>query len=135
MSEMQSVEKPLTMALIAGALDMYVMGEENMNRTMMFAGAVAVGNYASQYAVPIIKKINVATISRNLYDTKTLVERIVEVSSSTAFVYVLNKYVLNNDIYRNELMKRVGVIVIADVASTYALEYFNSQPLEFLTHN
>jgi hypothetical protein len=128
-----SLAKPLTMGLIAGAIDQFYLQESSLQRTAYFAGAVAVGNYASEFAVPIIKHINLPTLSHNLYDSKTLMERIVEVGSSSAMIYVLNKYLLNNDIYRNELMLRLGIIAVSDVGATYLLEYLNNQKLEFLT--
>jgi hypothetical protein len=128
-----SLAKPLTMGLIAGAIDQFYLQESSLQRTAYFASAVAVGNYASEFAVPIIKHINLPTLSHNLYDSKTLMERIVEVGASSAMIYVLNKYLLSNDIYRNELALRLGIIAVSDVGATYLLEYLNNQKLEFLT--
>jgi hypothetical protein len=128
-----SLAKPLAMGLIAGAIDQFYLQETSLQRTAYFAGAVAVGNYTSEFAVPIIKHINLPTLSHNLYDSKTLIERIVEVGASSAMIYVLNKYLLSNDIYRNELALRLGIIAVSDVGATYLLEYLNNQKLEFLT--
>ena len=77
----------------------------------------------------------IPTINKGLYDGKTLVDRIAEVGSSTGVAYALNRYVLNNDPYNNELMTRVAIIAVSDVAGTYIVEYLNGKPLQYLTDN
>ena len=129
----QSNLKPLVVGAVAVVLDKYWLGEVDMMRSVYFGGAVAVGNYASQYIAPMINFIPIPTISKDLYDGKTLVDRIAEVGSSAGFAYMVNKYLLENDPYTNEFMVRVGVIAISDVVGTYAVEYLNNQPLQFLT--
>lgn len=130
-----TMTRPLLVGAVAAAVDMFVMKEENMQRSMIFGGAVAAGSYASEFVGPLIHHIPIPTLARNLYEGKTLVTRIAEVSSSTAMVYVLNKYVLQNDPYRNEMLTRVGIIAFSDVAGTYLDEYLNTQPLQFFTNN
>ena len=129
------VLKPVLMGAIAGTLERYVIKETNMTRNLYFGTAVAVGNYASQYIAPLAKDIVLPSISKNLYDTPTLVERIAEVSSSTTLAYLVNKYVLQNDPYTGEMMTRIAIIAGSDFASTYILDYANGQPLEFLTNH
>jgi hypothetical protein len=129
----QSIFKPAVVGAVAVVLDKYWMGERDMMRSMYFGGAVAVGNYASEYIAPLVNFIPIPTISKGLYDGKTLVDRIAEVSSSAGFAYMVNKYLLNNDPYTGELMKRIGVIAVADVVGTYIVEYTNNQQLQFLT--
>ena len=126
--------KPLVMGGIAMAVDQLYLKETDLNKSIMFGGAVAVGNYASEWVTPLVKAIDIKSFNKDLYDTKTLVERIAEVGTGSAVIYVLNKYVLNNDNYAGEMMLRLGVIVFSDFAATYALEYINGEKLEFLTN-
>src|SRR5271155_3497216 len=109
------------------------MQETDMTRSTMFTGAVCVGNYASEYVGPLINIIPMPTINKNLYDGKTLTLRIAEVSSSAGVTYVLNKYVLGNDPYKGEFMKRVAIIAVSDVVETYMTDYFTNKPLDYLT--
>lgn len=126
--------KPVAMGAIAGAIDQFYLGETDMMRTVYFAGAVAVGSYAAEFASPLVKDIAgfIPSINKSIYDSKTLAERIVEIGGATGSAYFLNKYVLGNDPYKGELMKRVAVIAVSDVLATYALEYFQGKSLEFL---
>lgn len=128
------VSKPLLTGLIAGVLHNVYIGEKNMTSNSYFATAVAVGNYGSQYVYPLVKQITLPSISKSLYDTPTLIERISEVGSASAMAYLLNRYVLNNEPYRGEVMKTLAVIAASDFIATYALEYVNGQKLEFLTN-
>ena len=131
----ESLMKPLAVAGVAMALDQFVLGETNIMRTAYFGGAVVVGSYASEFVAPLVKDVAgfIPTVSKSLYDSKTLAERIIEISASSGCAYVLNKYVLGNDIYRDEVLKRIAVIAVSDVIATYALDYFNGQKLQFLT--
>ena len=67
-----------------------------------------------------------------MYNEKKVGERIVELASSAVSVFVVNKYLLRNDIYRDEMMIRMGLIVASDVIGTYASEYIDSKPLTYL---
>jgi hypothetical protein len=130
MSE-QTLTKPLVAGCVAIALQMYLK-ERDLTRSLYFGAAVAVGEYSAEFVTPIIKHINIPSLSRDLYDSKTLMERIVDVSLSAGMVYALNKYVLNNDQYiltRGELLNRIGVIVASDF-----VDYLNGKPLDYLTN-
>ena len=126
--------KPIVMGGIAGAIDQFYLGEKDMMRTVYFAGAVAVGSYVAEFASPLVKDVAgfIPSMNKSIYDSKTLAERIVEIGSATGSAYFLNKYVLGNDPYRNELMKRVAVIAVSDVVATYALDFYQGKSLEFL---
>lgn len=126
--------KPALMGVYSMLIDKFYLGERDMNKTLYFGLASAVGSYASEWVVPVVNPLvkSIPSLSTGLYETKTLTDRIVEVGSSTATVYVLNKYILNNDNYKDEILLRMGVIAVADFASTYTLEYMNNKPLDFL---
>jgi len=136
MSE-QTLTKPLVAGCVAIALDQMYLKERDLTRSLYFGAAVAVGEYSAEFVTPIIKHINIPSLSRDLYDSKTLMERIAEVSLSAGMVYALNKYILNNDQYiftRGEFLNRVGVIVASDFAATYIVDYLNGKPLDYLAN-
>lgn len=136
------MESQITMKAVyaggfAALLDQFYLGEEDKMKTLYFASAVAAGHVAAQFVHPLVNELAgvIPSVNRSLYDSKTLAERILEVSTSGGMVYILNKYLLRNDNYKGELFKRMGVIVVSDIAATFALEYFNGRPLEFLHEN
>jgi hypothetical protein len=130
-----SLLKPVVVGLIAGALDKFYLNEKVVTRSLYFGAAVAVGNYSAEYIAPLVNILPIPTINKGLYDGKTLMDRIVEVGASSATAYILNKYLLRNDPYVNEMMTRVAVIAVSDVAGTYIVEYLNNKPLAYLTDN
>jgi hypothetical protein len=127
--------KPLVVGVIAGSIDKFYLTERDTMRSIYFGSAVAIGNYSAEYVAPLVHMLPIPSIAKGLYDGKTLTERIIEIGSSSGVAYVLNRYVINNDPYNGELMMRLGIIAVSDAVGTYAVEYFNGKPLEFLTDN
>lgn len=119
MSQNQTLMKPVIVGCIAAAIDKFYLQERDTMRTLYFGAAVAAGNYGAEFVYPLIKHIPLPTLSRELYEGKTLAERFAEVGMSTGMIYVLNKYIMQNDIYRNEELIRIGVIAASDFAGTY----------------
>jgi hypothetical protein len=133
MSQNQTLMKPVVVGCIAAAIDKFYLQEENSMRSLYFGAAVGAGNYAAEYTYPLIKHIPMPTLSKDLYEGKTLAERIAEVSMSTSMIFVLNRYILKIDIYKDEMMMRMGIIAASDVMGTYICEYIDNQKLEFFT--
>jgi len=123
--------RPIMVGAVAVALDKYAIGETNLNSSLYFGVAVGVGVYASEYIAPYIA-VDLPTPSSTLYNGKTLATRLIEISSSVGGAFLMNKYLLQNDLYRNEVFKKVGVIALSDVVGTYAAEYINGSAMTFL---
>ena len=119
--------RPIMVGAVAVALDKYAIGETNLNSSLYFG----VGVYASEYIAPYIA-VDLPTPSSTLYNGKTLATRLIEISSSVGGAFLMNKYLLQNDLYRNEVFKKVGVIALSDVVGTYAAEYINGSAMTFL---
>ena len=127
-----TISRPMFVGLSGAVLDKFVMGEEQMQKSLMFGGVLAVGTYASEYIGPLIHLIPIPSLARNLYEGKTLVTRIVEIGSNSGLTFIVNKYILRGE-YQGEMYKRLAVIAASDVIGTYANDYFMGQPLQFLT--
>ena len=102
-----------------------------MQRSLIFGAITGAGSYLSEIVAPHVVP-NLPSLNVELYSGKQLGERITEVSIDTASVFVFNKYVLGNDIYRDEMLQRMGVIAVADVVGTYISEYIDGQPLQYI---
>jgi hypothetical protein len=133
MNQNQTLMKPVIVGLTAIAIDQLVLKETSVERSLYFGGAVAVGNYAAEFAYPIIKHIPMPSLNNQLYEGKTLAERIAEIGISSGMIFVLNKYIMRNDIYKDEKLMRLGVIAASDFVGTYITEYLNGEKLAFLT--
>ena len=123
--------KPICIGAVAVGLDKFYLQEQNMQRSLIFGALTASGSYLSEIVAPHVVP-NLPSLNAEIYNGKQLGERITEVGIDTASVYVVNKYVLGNDIYRDEMLQRMGVIAVADVVGTYISEYIDGQPLQYI---
>ena len=126
--------KPMVAAACSVVLDQYVIGEKNYMKNAYFGAAVLAGSVVGQMLAPSINILGeLPSINESLYDGSTLAKRIEELGVSTASVYMLNRYVLNNDVYSGEFGKRIGIIVASSVVAEYFSDYMNSRPMAYLT--
>ena len=123
-----STLKPILTGGCIVLLDKYALNQTNLNSSIYFGLAGAVGIFAAQMVTPMIPKQGSGT----MFDPRTLEGRILEVSLGTGSTYALNKFVLNNDLNPNDLMMKVAVIAGADFISEYLTDYLEGRPLSFL---
>ena len=125
---MSSNLKPLITGAVIVALNKYAMNQQNLNNSLYFGLAGAVGIFGAQIVTPMIPKQGSGT----LIDPRTLEGRILEVSLGAGATYGINRFVLNNDLRPNDLMMKVAVIAGADFIAEYIDDYLAGRPLSFL---
>ena len=121
--------KPLVSGGIAFALDMFYLGEQNTTKSATFGASVAagtfvggmLGNYAPDIDLPV------------LGNGKGLEQRILEIGAGAGVGYGFNKYVLKNSSYREEMIQKIGVIVVADLASELVSDFLAGRPLSIFS--
>jgi hypothetical protein len=125
---MSSNLKPLITGAVIVALDKYAMNQQNLNNSLYFGLAGAVGIFGAQIVTPMIPKQGSGT----MIDPRTLEGRILEVGLGAGATYGINRFVLNNDLRPNDLMMKVAVIAGADFIAEYIDDYLAGRPLSFL---
>ena len=60
---------------------------------------------------------------------KGLEQRILEIGAGSGVSYAVNTYVLKNTSYREEMLQKFGVIVVADLVSELASDFLACRPL------
>ena len=125
---MSSNLKPLITGACIVAIDKYALNQQNLNSSLYFGLAGAVGIFAAQIVTPMIPNQGSGTI----IDPRTLEGRILEVGLGAGATYGLNRFVLNNDLRPNDLMMKVGMIAAADFVAEYIDDYLAGRPLSFL---
>ena len=121
--------KPLVAGGVAVALDMFYLGEQNTMKSATFGASVAagtfvggmLGNYAPDIDLPV------------LGNGKGLEQRILEIGAGAGVGYGFNKYVLKNSSYREEMIQKIGVIVVADLASELVSDFLAGRPLSIFS--
>ena len=125
---MSSNLKPLITGAVIVVLDKYALNQQNLNNSLYFGLAGAIGIFGAQIVTPMIPKQGTGT----MIDPRTLEGRILEVGLGAGATYGINRFVLNNDLRPNELMMKVAVIAGADFIAEYVDDYLAGRPLSFL---
>ena len=125
---MSSNLKPILAGAVIVAIDKYALNQQNLNNSIYFGIAGAVGIFGAQIVTPLIPNQGSGT----MIDPRTLEGRVLEVGLGTGATYALNKFVFLNDLNPNDLMMKVGVIVAADFVAEYIDDYLAGRPLSFL---
>ena len=92
--------KPILTGIAIIGLDKYALNQSNLNSSIYFGIAGAVGIFGAQLITPMIPNQGSGT----MVDPRTLEGRILEVGLGTGATYALNKFVLNNDLNPNDLL-------------------------------
>jgi hypothetical protein len=123
--------KPLCVSGVAIALDQFGMKETSLQRSLIFGGLVGAGSYVSVMVAPSITP-SLPSLNAEMYNGKIVGERIVELTITASGVYAVNKYLLKNDIYKDEMLIRLGLILLSDIGGTYISEYIEGKPMLYL---
>ena len=122
---------PLAAAATAIVLDKYVLMNPNMMSSAYFGASVG----AALFAVKMVE-VNVPTFLPDIpsigASAKTLSNRVAEIAGGVGGAYVISKFVVKDTSSPQMMMKRLGVVIAADLAGEYASDYVNSRPLSYL---
>lgn len=122
-SSKSSMIKPLAGAGVAYAVQKFYLNKDQ-TQAMYFGASVGAGMYVAEMVSPMLKPALGATAG-------SLVEKVVELGSSAGSAYALNKYVLKNESYRDNMMNDLGTIVVANVASEFIDDFFSNRQLDY----
>ena len=125
-----SFYKPVIGAALVVAGDNFILQNRNMNSSLALGAATGTAFYLSKNIVKMLP--NVSSGDNAMYDVKTLETRLGEIGVAGLGGYAINKFVLNNDIRPNEMLQKIGLIVVADFVSEYIDDYMSNRPMEFL---
>ena len=122
--------KPIAMAACVVAADKYLLGETDMNRSLYFGAAGAIGVYAAGLVAPLIP-LETFLPDGSFTDARTLEIRLFEVGVASGVGFVINKFVLKNEYYMDQELKKIAVLAGADFVSEYIDDYIAGRPLSF----
>ena len=123
--------KPLVMGATIVALDKFVMKTQNMNESLYFGLAGAVGAYGGAM---VAKAMPLPLPSGDYFDGKTVEMRIAEIGIGAGVGYGLNMFVLKNDYNQNDLGKKLALLAVADFVAEYAVDYIQGRTPAFFTN-
>jgi hypothetical protein len=116
-----SIAKPVIAGITAGLMDHFVMKNPDLKRCGMFGASVGLGIMAVS-PVEMIVSPYFPTNTPMGHIGKALEGRIVEVACGSAAAYSLNRFVLKNEYTSQDLLYKLGIIVVADIVGETACE-------------
>ena len=125
-------QKPLIGGIFAAAADKFVLQQPDMQKSLIFGATVAAALAAANVVEGSVPSFLPDLTSLGA-SGKTMSERVVEIAAGSAGAYAVNRFVLKNDTNPRDMMKKIGVVIAADLAGTYGQEYLNTQALTFLS--
>ncbi len=125
MNSSSNVIKPLSAGVVAYGVQKYYLNKDN-NQAMYFGASVGAGMLASGFITPMLKPALGATAG-------SLMEKVAEMGATAGSAYALNKYVLKNESYRDNMVADIGTIVVANVASELIDDFLTGKPLNYFT--
>jgi hypothetical protein len=123
--------KPIVMGATIVALDKFVMKTQNMNESLYFGVAGAIGAYGGAM---VAKAMPLPLPSGEYFDGKTLETRIAEIGIGAGVGYALNKYALKNDYNSKNMLNKLGILAVSDFIAEYAVDYLQGRKLSFFTN-
>ena len=128
---MSNIDSNIVKSAIAGAtaiaIDRYYFGERDIKSSLYFGGAVSAGIYAGTIIGPIAPDFAFGILGSG----KQVEERIVEIGFGSASAYALNKYVFKNDYSRDQMLYKLGAIIVCDFVGELTSDLIAGRSLDF----
>ena len=124
------LSKPVIAGVVASLLDRYWLKIPDTKQNAIFGISVALGTAGGDYIGDFAPAILGDT---QLYSGKVLSQRLTEITFGAGTGYVLNRFILKNDFTPSQMYQKLGVVVVSQVVSEYATDYFSNRTLSYLT--
>ena len=122
--------KPIAMAACVIAGDKFLLGENDMNRSLYLGASGAVGVYAAKLVAPMLP-FETYLPDGSYTDGTTLELRLLEVGGAVGVSFAVNKFILKNDPFVNVQINKLALLAGADFAAEYIDDYISGRALSF----
>jgi hypothetical protein len=124
----ESLVKPLASAGVAVLLDRMVLKQTDLKKNISFGLSVGAGIGLGSM---VAKALPIPDSPSTFANQKQIASRLIEVTSGCGTAYVVNRFVMKNDVDRAGMIRKVGVILASDFIGEYLCDYFSGRPLAF----
>ena len=125
------IVKPIATAGVAVILDQFIFNESDLTKSLTFGVSAGAGAYLGMMVGSSLPDLS-SSLPTFLGNGKGLLQRVTEIGLGTGVGYVVNKYVMKNTSYKENIMNKIGGIIAADIAGEYIADYLAGRPLSFL---
>lgn len=112
----------------------YLLGNENLMNKVKYSAAIGASVYVSGLVSSGVLGTPDEPVAGQFYSMKTVQQRVIELSLGVGSGYLVNKMFVepNYDFGSPNTMKRIGIVVGAEVLGEYVADYFNTRALSYL---
>ena len=125
------IVKPIATAGVAVVIDQFFFNESDLTKSLTFGVSAGAGAYLGMMVGSSLPDLS-SSLPQFLGNGKGLLQRVTEIGLGTGVGYVVNKYVMKNTSYKENIMNKIGGIIAADIAGEYIADYLAGRPLSFL---
>lgn len=119
-----SLAKPVVSTAVMWALSTYYF-QDPPGTVLPMAAATGMGIYLGNIAGNYVPDLTMGFFPNG----KSVERRLFEIAGGAGVGWAINKYYLNNDLNRQDMLMRLGAIAAADVISEYFSDYLEGKPL------
>ena len=131
MSSSDYIVKPLATTLVATASDQFFFNESDLTKSITFGASAGAGAYLGMMIGSSLPDLS-NTLPTFLGNGKGLMQRVSEVGFGVGVGYGIHKFVLKNSSYKENMMNKVGALIVSDIIGEYASDFIAGRPLSFL---
>ena len=125
------VVKPLATAGSTFLIDQFIFNESNYNTSLIFAASSGIGAYLGMMVGSSIPDLS-NTLPVFLGNGKGLIERVAEIGFGTGTAYGINRFILKNNTYRENMTNKLITLTAADICGEYISDFVAGRPLSIL---
>ena len=127
----KAIFKSLVASACAASIDIVVYKNSNYKATALLAGTVGLSSYASNKLSNMLPDVSGDTFDNNYIDSKTVQNRLLELTLASSGSFVLNKFVFKN-LSELPLIQYALIFSSCSFVSEYVTDYAFSEPLNYL---
>ena len=132
MSSTDYIVKPLSTGATAILIDQFLFNESDLTKSITFGFSAGSGAYLGMMVGSSLPDLS-STLPTFLGNGKGLLQRVSEVGFGAGVGYGIHKFVLKNSSYKENMMNKVGALIVSDIAGEYVSDFIAGRPLSFLS--
>ena len=117
---------------LALAGDKFLMQNDNLQSSAIFAGAVSGGIIGGQLIAEKAITSGLIGDSNGLYEGKLVSQRLLELTIGVGAGYFANSVILKNEYNRDNMLKKFALIASVDVLAEYLTDYMLARNVGYL---
>ena len=131
-STSDSFVKPLATAGSTFLIDQFIFNESNFNSSAILAFSSGVGAYIGMMLGSSIPDLS-QSLPVFLGNGKGIIERVAEIGTGVGTSYAINRFVLKNNSYRENITNKLITLSAGDIAGEYISDFVAGRPLSIIS--